>query len=249
MNKRRIPLSLITAICLFLVAAAPNELIKPKSPTTRPASPPTQPVPQPLTRYMGREIAQTMHWAGAGWLTREEREKEEDCTTMVKQLKVQPGQTVCDLGAGNGFYTLWLAKLVGEKGRVLAVDIQPEMLEMLKQRAQQEKISNIELILGTTVDPKLPEGKLDLVLLVDTYHELSNPAEVLAGVRKSLKPHGRLALVEFRLEDDSVPIKVLHRMSKDQILKEYTANGLKLVDQFDGLPWQHLMFFERDEAK
>jgi ubiquinone/menaquinone biosynthesis C-methylase UbiE len=165
----------------------------------------------------------------------------------VKQLKVEQGQVVCDLGAGNGFYTLWLAKLVGEKGRVLAVDIQPEMLEMLKQRAQQEKISNIELILGTTVDPKLPEGKLDLVLLVDTYHELSNPAEVLAGVRKSLKPHGRLALVEFRLEDDSVPIKVLHRMSKGQILKEYTANGLKLVDQFDGLPWQHLMFFERDE--
>ncbi len=247
MNKRRIPLSLITAICLFLIAAAPNELIKPKSPTTRPASPATQPVPQPLTRYMGREIAQTMHWAGAGWLTREEREKEEDCTTMVKHLDVQPGQTVCDLGAGNGFYTLWLAKLVGEKGRVLAVDIQPEMLEMLKQRAEREKISNIELILGTTVDPKLPEGKLDLVLMVDVYHELSNPAEVLAAVRKSLKPHGRIALVEYRLEDDTVPIKLLHRMSKAQIMKEYTANGFKLVDQFDGLPWQHLMFFERDD--
>src|SRR5207249_2340547 len=136
---------------------------------------------------------------------------------MVKQLKVQPGQIVCDLGAGNGFYTLWLAKLVGEKGRVLAVDIQPEMLEMLRQRAEKEKISNIDLILGTTVDPKLPAGKLDLVLLVDTYHELSNPVEVLAAVRKSLKPTGRLALVEFRLEDDTVPIKVLHRMSKEQI--------------------------------
>ena len=166
---------------------------------------------------------------------------------MVKQLKIQPGQVVCDLGAGNGFYTLWLAKLVGEKGRVLAVDIQPEMLEMLKQRAEREKIANIELILGTTVDPKLPEGKLDLVLVVDTYHELSNPAEVLAAVRKSLKKDGRLALVEFRLEDDTVPIKVLHRMSKEQIMKEFTANGFKLVDQFDGLPWQHLMFFSRDE--
>jgi predicted methyltransferase len=95
----------------------------------------------------------------------------------------------------------------------------------------------------------LPEGKLDLVLMVDVYHELSNPAEVLAGVRKSLKPHGRIALVEFRLEDENVPIKLLHRMSKAQIIKEYTANGLKLVDQFDGLPWQHLMFFERDESK
>ena len=245
MNNRRSALAVITSFCLFLVAAAPNELIKPKAPATRPASAPAQKLPPPLTHYMGREIAQTMHWQGAPWLTREEREKEEDCTTMFRQLKVQPGQMVCDLGAGNGFYTLWLAKLVGEKGRVLAVDIQPEMLEMLKQRAAKENVSNIDLILGTTVDPKLPEGKLDLVLLVDTYHELSNPVEVLAAVRRSLKPHGRLALVEFRLEDESVPIKVLHRMSKAQILKEYTANGFKLVDQFDGLPWQHLMFFER----
>jgi len=244
MLKRFLPL----IVCLPLIAAAaPQELIKPRGPTTKPATQSVQPLPPPLTHYMGREIAQTMHWQGAPWLTREEREKEEDCTTMVKQLKVQPGQIVCDLGAGNGFYTLWLARLVGEKGRVLAVDIQPEMLEMLKQRAEKEKISNIETILGTTIDPKLPEGKVDLVLLVDTYHELSNPVEVLAGIRKSLKPHGRLALVEFRLEDDSVPIKVLHRMSKAQIMKEYTANGFKLVDQFDGLPWQHLMFFERDK--
>jgi len=249
MKKRRSALALITGICLFLIAAAPNELIRPKSPTTKPAAPATRPLPPPLTHYMGREIAQTMHWAGAGWLTREEREKEEDCTTMVKNLNVQPGQIVCDLGAGNGFYTLWLAKLVGERGRVLAVDIQPEMLEMLKQRAEREKISNIELILGTTVDPKLPEGKLDLVLMVDVYHELSNPQEVLAAVRKSLKPHGRIAIVEYRLEDDSVPIKLLHRMSKAQIMKEYTANGFKLVDQFDELPWQHLMFFERDEPR
>jgi ubiquinone/menaquinone biosynthesis C-methylase UbiE len=234
---------------LVLVAAAPDELIKPKPAAPPAAAPATKPEPPPLTHYMGREIAQTMHWSGARWLTREEREKEEDCTTMVKQLKVQSGQWVCDLGAGNGFYTLWLAKLAGEKGRVLAVDIQPEMLEMLKQRAEKEKVSNIDLILGTTVDPKLPEGKLDLVLMVDTYHELSNPVEVLAGVRKSLKAHGRLALVEFRLEDDSVPIKVLHRMSKEQILKEMGANGFKVVEQFDGLPWQHLMFFEREERK
>ena len=248
MSNRRWLLVLITCSSLLLIAAAPNELIKPKAPATKPSTQPSEKVPPALTHYMGREIAQTMHWTGAGWLTREEREKEEDCTTMVKQLKVQPGQTVCDLGAGNGFYTLWLARLVGEKGRVLAVEIQPEMLEMLKQRAEREKISNIELVLGTTVDPKLPEAKLDLVLMVDVYHELSNPAEVLAGVRKSLKPHGRIALVEFRLEDDSVPIKVLHRMSKAQIMKEYTANGFKLVDQFDGLPWQHLMFFERDDS-
>src|SRR5256714_13620770 len=136
MNKRRSAPAVITAICLFLIAAAPNELIKPQVPTTRPAPAATQPVPPPLTHYMGREIAQTMHWAGAGWLTREGREKEEDCTTMVKHLNVQPGQTVCDLGAGNGFYTLWLAKLVGEKGRVLAGDIQAGKLGMVKDGAE-----------------------------------------------------------------------------------------------------------------
>jgi ubiquinone/menaquinone biosynthesis C-methylase UbiE len=247
MNERRFWAAIITCLNLVLVAAAPDELIRAAPPAAK--KPATQPVAPPLTHYMGREIAQTMHWQGAGWLTREEREKEEDCTRMVKQLRVQPGWVVCDLGSGNGFYTLWLAKLVGEKGRVLAVDIQPEMLDMLKARAAREKIENIDLILGTTVDPKLPEGKLDLVLMVDTYHELSNPAEVLAAVRKSLKPKGRLALVEFRLEDESVPIKVLHRMSKEQILKEMGANGLKVVEQFDGLPWQHLMFFEREEKQ
>jgi ubiquinone/menaquinone biosynthesis C-methylase UbiE len=246
MIKRRIIFPFITCLSLILVAGAPDELIKKSAPRAT-SAPATKPVPPALTHYMGREIAQTMHWAGAGWLTREEREKEEDCATMVKMLKVKQGQVVCDLGAGNGFYTIWLAKLVGEKGKVLAVDIQPEMLEMLKTRAEREKVANIDLILGTTVDPKLPEGKLDLVLVVDTYHELSNPVEVLAAVRKSLKPDGRLALVEFRLEDDTVPIKVLHRMSKDQIMKEFTANGFKLVDQFDGLPWQHLMFFSREE--
>jgi 16S rRNA C967 or C1407 C5-methylase (RsmB/RsmF family) len=136
--KRFLPVYILFHFALG--AAFAQELIKPKPPATRPATQPTQPLPPPLTHYMGREIAQTMHWTGAGWLTREDREKEEDCTTMVKHLNVQSGQTVCDLGSGNGFYTLWLAKLVGEKGRVLAVDIQPEMLQMLKQSAEREKI-------------------------------------------------------------------------------------------------------------
>jgi ubiquinone/menaquinone biosynthesis C-methylase UbiE len=188
-----------------------------------------------------------MHFAAAPWLTREAREREEDSRTMLKALNVKEGQIVCDLGAGNGFYTLPLAKRVGEKGRVLAVEIQPEMLEMLKARAAKEGARNIELVLGTTVDPKLPEGKVDLVLLVDVYHELSNPVEVLAAVRKSLAPKGRLALVEFRAEDPDVPIKPEHKMSKKQIMKELPANGFKLVEEFDKLPWQHLMFFERDE--
>jgi ubiquinone/menaquinone biosynthesis C-methylase UbiE len=206
------------------------------------------PTPPPVKEYKGREIAQTMHYLGAPWLTRESREREEDCKTMLAALHVKPGDTVCDLGCGNGFYTLKLAKLVGDKGKVVAVDIQREMLELLKDRAAEEKITNIEPVLGSVVDPKLPAGSVDIVLLVDVYHEFSNPEEMLTAIRKSLKPTGRLALAEFRAEDPNVPIKPLHKMSKAQIMKEFPPNGFKLVEEFDKLPWQHLMFFERDDA-
>ena len=206
------------------------------------------PIPPPAKEYKGREIAQTMHFLGAPWLTRESRDREEDCNTMLAALHLKPGDTVCDLGCGNGFYTLQLAKLVGEKGRVLAVDIQREMLELLKDRAAEEKVTNIEPVLGTLVDPKLPEGSIDLVLLVDVYHEFSHPEQMLAAIRKSLKPTGRVALVEFRAEDPAVPIKPLHKMSKAQISKEIPPNGFKLVEEFDKLPWQHLMFFQIDVA-
>lgn len=203
-------------------------------------------IPPPLKEYKGREIAQTMHYLGAPWLTRESREREEDCTTMLAALNVKPGDVVCDLGCGNGFYTLKLAKLAGEKGHVLAVDIQREMLGLLKDRAAEEKITIIEPILGTIVDPKLPNGAIDLVLLVDVYHEFSHPEQMLAAIRKSLKPTGRVALVEFRAEDPNVPIKPLHKMSKAQIMQEFPPNGFKLVEEFDKLPWQHLMFFQMD---
>jgi ubiquinone/menaquinone biosynthesis C-methylase UbiE len=205
-------------------------------------------LPTPLAEYKGREIAQTMHYLGAPWLTRESRDREEDCKTLLTALRLKPGDTVCDLGCGNGFYALKIAPLVGEKGRVIAVDIQREMLELLKDRAGDEKIRNIETVLGTVVDPKLPEASVDLVLLVDVYHEFSNPEEMLAAIRKSLKPTGRVALAEFRAEDPAVPIKPLHKMSKAQIMKEFPANGFKLVEEFDKLPWQHLMFFQRDDA-
>jgi len=205
-------------------------------------------IPPPVTHYKGREVAQTMHYLGAPWLTRESREREEDCTTLLKALNLKPGDAVCDLGCGNGFYTLKLSKLVGDRGRVLAVDIQREMLGLLKDLAASEKITNIEPILGTVVDPKLPEKSVDLVLLVDVYHEFDHPEQMLAAIRKSLKPTGRVALAEFRAEDPNVPIKPLHKMTKDQIMKEFPPNGFKLVEQFDKLPWQHLMFFERDDA-
>ncbi|HET6883859.1 MAG TPA: class I SAM-dependent methyltransferase [Pirellulales bacterium] len=204
-------------------------------------------VPPPLTEYKGRAIAPTMTYHGADWLTRAEREREEHCRTMIKALNLKAGDTVCDMGCGNGFYTLKLAKLVGKSGRVLAVDIQPEMLHLLELRKKNAGLTNIEPIQSSVVDPKLPAGQVDLILCVDVYHEFSHPEQMLAAMRKALKPHGRLVLTEFRLEDPSVPIKLEHKMSKEQIMKELPPNGFKLVEEFDKLPWQHLMFFERDE--
>lgn len=206
-------------------------------------------IPPGLKTYKGRTIAHTMHFSAANWLTRESREREEDCSTMLKALNIKPGQTVCDMGCGNGFYSLKMAKLVGDQGQILAVDIQKEMLEKLKARAKKAKITNIKPILGSLIDPKLPEGQVDLILCVDVYHEFSHPEHMLRKMRESLKPGGRLALVEFRMEDPKVPIKLLHKMSKKQILKELPPNGFKLVEEFDKLPWQHVMFFERDDAK
>ncbi len=201
-------------------------------------------LPPPLTHYMGRKIAQTMHFTGAPWLVRESREREEECTTLLQELKCKPDMKVCDMGSGNGFYTLPIAEQVGEKGRVYAVEIQQEMLDMLAQRAGVKGLKNIEGILGTPVDPKLPAGALDLILCVDVYHEFDRPEPMLAAMHKSLKPDGVVALVEFREEDPKVPIKPEHKMSKKQILKEWEANGFKLVREFDGLPWQHVMWFQ-----
>ena len=235
---------LLIILCCLTTSLPADELIKPAPPapqTQKPKEPPA------LTHYMGREIAQTMHFAGAPWLTRESRDREEEPARLMKALNLQPGQTVCDLGCGNGFYTTRLAQAVGPTGKVLAVDIQPEMLDMLKARAARSNLKNIHPILGTTSDPKLPENQLDLVLLVDTYHEIDHPVEILAAIRKSLSKTGRLCLVEFRAEDPDVPIKPLHKMSKKQIMKEIPANGFKLAEEFDGLPWQHVMFFERDD--
>ena len=188
-----------------------------------------------------------MSFHGAPWLIREERDQEENTKLLLKALQIKQGQTVADIGCGNGFYTLQLAKLVGPRGRVLAVDIQPEMLELLSKRASEAGIDNIEPILGTPADPKLPAGALDLVLLVDVYHEFAYPEQMLTAIRESLSPTGRVALAEYRMEDPSVPIKLLHKMSKQQILKEYTATGFTLAREFDELPWQHLMFFGSTE--
>lgn len=205
----------------------------------------TSVAPAPIS-YLGRTIAQTMSYHGAPWLIRANREDEEHPSEVLKHLDLKPGMVVCDLGCGNGFYTLLMAPQVAPNGKVLAVDIQPEMLHLLELRSQSEGIDNVEPVLGTIVDPHLPDGQVDLVLLVDVYHEFSHPQQMLAALRKSLSPTGLIVLLEYREEDPRVPIKPLHKMSKRQILKEYRANGFKLAKQYDGLPWQHMMFFAAD---
>ena len=149
---------------------------------------------------------------------------------------------------GNGFYTLKMASRILPHGKVLAVDIQPEMLDLLSERATARSVDNIEPILGLLHDPKLPEGQVDLLLLVDVYHEFSHPPEMLAAIRASLKPEGRVALVEFRAEDPAVPIKPLHKMTQAQCMKEFTTGGFQLVGQYDELPWQHVLYFARDDS-
>lgn len=205
--------------------------------------------PPALTEFKGRKIAQTMHYLGAEWLTRDSREKEERTSLLLKNLGLKPGATACDLGCGNGYYTLKMAKIVGEEGKVLAVDIQPEMLRFLKARAEEAGVKNVEPILGELHDPKLPAGKVDLILLVDVYHEFSHPEHMLKAMHEALSEDGVCVLAEYREEDPKVPIKPLHKMSKAQIKKEWLPAGFKLVKEFDGLPWQHLMFFARDDAK
>ena len=198
--------------------------------------------------YLGRRIARTMHYAGAPWLVRDSREREEEPAKLITALGLEPGMTVCDLGCGNGFYTLRLAERIGASGEVLAVDIQPEMLAMLEDRVAARRLENVNAVLGAETDPRLPAGSLDLVLLVDVYHEFSQPTAMLRAIHASLKPRGRVALVEFRAEDPLVPIKPLHKMTQDQCLKEFGANEFKLVGQYDELPWQHVLFFARDDS-
>ncbi len=195
--------------------------------------------------YMGREIAPVMSYHGAGWLERPEREKEEHTSKLLPPLKIKPGDVVVDMGSGSGYYTTRLAKLVGERGKVYAVDVQPEMIAILRKRLEAEKITNVELVQGTATDPKLPAGAVDLVLMVDVYHEFTHPHEMTEAMVKALRPGGRLVFVEFRLEDEKVPILVLHRMAEKQVQKEMAPFPLRHVETLEHLPWQHVIIFEK----
>ncbi len=195
--------------------------------------------------YMGREIAQVMGHLAAGWLDRPEREKEEAPTKLMETLKLQPGDAVADIGAGSGYFTFRLSDRVGPKGKVYAVEIQQEMLDLIDKKMKAQKVTNIELVLGTETDPKLKPASVDLILLVDVYHEFSDPYEMTEAMVKALKPGGRLVFVEYRKEDPQVPIKLVHKMTEKQVIKEMEPHPLKWVKTDDGLPRQHIIVFEK----
>ena len=191
----------------------------------------------------GRQYAPTMSVEGAGWLERRERDREEDPDRGLRLLKVAKGSTVGDVGAGSGYMSTRLARLVGPEGRVYAVDVQPGMLQLLQQNAAKAKLANIVRVLGAFDDPKLPAATLDLIIMVDVYHEFSEPQKMLQRMHEALKPAGRLALFEYRAEDPDVPIQPLHKMTKAQVKLEVEHEGFVQVRVFDDLPWQHLIVF------
>ena len=193
----------------------------------------------------GRQIAGVMGVQGADWLNRPEREKEENPEGALDALGIRPGMVVADVGAGTGYMSLRLARRAGPTGKVYANDLQPEMLRRLRENAAKAGITNIETVQGEEADPKLPAGRMDLVLLVDVYHEFSKPREMIDKIRESLKPDGRLVLLEYRKEDPNVPIREEHKMTVEEVKAELQPQGFKLSQVIETLPRQHILILTR----
>jgi precorrin-6B methylase 2 len=195
--------------------------------------------------FAGREIARVMSWHGAAWLERPERTREERPELVLAALELAPGMKVADVGAGTGFYSWRIAERVGESGRVYAVEVQPQMLDFLGRQMASRGIKNVEPVLGTAADPRLAPDSLDLALMVDVYHELEFPYEMLARLTDALKPGGRIVFVEYRGEDAAVPIKPLHKMTEAQVRKEAELHPLVWERTVTTLPWQHVVVFRK----
>ena len=192
--------------------------------------------------YMGREIAYVMGFQGIGWLERSERQKEENVSSLIKNMKIKSNEVIADIGAGSGYHAFRIASLV-TNGLVYAVDIQPEMLMAIEKTKEFKKVENIKTILGTEKTVELPKNSVDKILMVDVYHEFSFPVEMINSIKNALKPNGELFLIEYRAEDLKVPIKRIHKMTEEQAVKEMKAAGLVLKENIDNLPWQHCMVF------
>ncbi|MYC82753.1 MAG: methyltransferase domain-containing protein [Acidobacteria bacterium] len=221
---------------LFLTAALGSTLPRAASDSSTQGPP----------RYKGRIIAPVMSAAGADWLNRPERERTEMPDRLLDALQIKPGMTVADVGAGIGYFSWRIAGRVGAEGRVLAVEIQPEMLERLGAEMRKRDIGNVRSILGTPVDPNLPARSVDLALMVDVYHEFRHPEAMISRIRQSLKDDGRMVLVEYRGEDPAVPIRPEHKMTVKQVLLEILPMGFRLQSRLDFLPWQHVFIFVKD---
>ena len=192
--------------------------------------------------YLGREIAHVMGFQGINWLERSSREKEENTSKLIKNMHIKPTDVIADIGAGSGHHVFKMAPLA-KKGKVYAIDIQLEMLEAIFSNKKYEEYKNITLIEGSETTIGLPEKSIDKVLMVDVYHEFEYPKEMLASIYKSLKKEGEIYLIEYRLEDDAVPMKKLHKMTEKQAVKEMKAAGFRLKKNMTNLPWQHCMIF------
>jgi SAM-dependent methyltransferase len=193
----------------------------------------------------GRVFAQPMGVQGAPWLERDERQEEEDPERALRILKLPKGAIVADIGAGSGYMTIRLAKIVGPQGKVYGNDIQLGMLDLLRKNAEKAKLTNVVPVLGTIEDPRLPAAAIDLAIMVDVYHEFSQPQLMLQKLRDALKPDGRLVLLEYRAEDPAIPIRPEHKMSRDQVKLEIEHEGFKLNTVNEDLPRQHLFIFTK----
>ena len=195
--------------------------------------------------YKGREIAQVMSFEGAAWLERNNRQKEENTELAISKLPITANSVVADIGAGTGYYTFKIAPKV-PLGRVYAVEIQDDAIKYLKNKALSLKDKNIVVVKGSETEPNLPFNTIDLAMMVDVYHELLYPREMLQAIRKALKPHGKLLLLEYRAEDPAVAIKELHKMSIKQVGKEMAANGFHLVEDGEFMPMQHFLVYQKN---
>jgi len=203
--------------------------------------------PQPgVHPISGRRFAGVMGYQGAQWLDREERDIEEEPDVAIDALDLTRGMVVADIGAGSGYMTVRMAKKVGPTGKVYGEDIQPEMIDLLQRRISKEKITNVIPLLGLTDDPKLPAAAIDLELLVDVYHEFSEPQKMLRGLRAALKPSGRLVLLEYRKEDPTIPIRIEHKMTVAEAKLEVEAEGFTLSKVDRRLPRQHILIFTKN---
>jgi len=232
--KKLLSLPLLFIALLFTLGAIAQERY-----TTKPGD------PNGIKKWhMGRQIAQVMSHYGIDWLERQEREMEENTSQLLKNLAVKPGMVIADIGAGSGYHSTLLSKMVGN-GKVYAVDVEPEMIAYLNDRITLEGIKNIVPVLSTEQSVSLPANTIDMMLLVDVYHEFSYPYEMALSMLDALKPGGKLVLVEFRSEDPMVPIKTIHKMSEAQAVKELKAAGFNFEKNISNLPWQHCLIFRK----